>query len=283
MLSITENVSFVAVTLIQGVTTRNRYVGGVFYRTDSGLVEVPSDIPPEATEIYLEDNRITELKTGTFSNFTQCTKLYIHHNSVTTIEENAFSGMGQLRTLYLHYNEITFLKKSMFSGLHSLTFLQVSSNLIETIPDGCFSDLKRLRILYLGLNRLSKISGNMWQGLSVLTSLHLHTNNIATLEPGDLDHLPILNNLLLHSNPLTTISYTIFNPSLYPETDGHPPRVEMGLGLIKCNSSLRWLKEGEQKGWITWWESNGKLYHPDCVNLADVWSNVDLTCPNYGL
>ena len=64
-----------------------------FYRTDSGLDEVPSDIPPEATEVYLQDNKITELKTGTFSHLMQCTKLYIYSNSITTIEGDAFSGM----------------------------------------------------------------------------------------------------------------------------------------------------------------------------------------------
>ena len=100
----TVNVSFAVVTLIQGVTTINQYDRGIFYRTDSGLVEAPSDIPEGAIEVYLEDNRITVLRTGTFSNFTQCTKLYIHNNSVTIIEEDAFSGMGQLRTLHLHYS-----------------------------------------------------------------------------------------------------------------------------------------------------------------------------------
>ena len=156
----------------------------------------------------------------------------------------------------------------MFNGLHSLTYLHIQDNLIETIPDGCFSDLRNLNYLYLGGNKLSAISGNMWLGLSALKYLYLYNNGIAALMPGDLDHLPMLELLLLYDNPLTTLSHTIFNPSLYSETYGHPRRITMGLGLMKCNSSFCWLKQGEQKGWITWYTAgSGIVYHPDCLNL----------------
>ena len=99
---------------------------------------------------------------------------------------------------------------------------------------------------------------------------------------GDLDHLPMLECLLLYNNPLTTLSHTIFNPSIYPDTDGHPRCLEMRLGLMKCNSSLCWLKQGERKGWITWYKSNGKVYPPDHLNLH-LWSDVDLNCPDNSL
>ena len=274
--------SFFVVTLIQSITARNEYVRGIFYRNNSGVVEIPSDIPPEATEVYLQDNQITVLRTGRFSHLTQCTKLDIHNSSIATIEEGAFSGMGQLEILFLFYNRISFLQKSMFNGLSSLTYLHMSGNLIETISDGCFSDLRNLNYLYLGDNKLSEISGNMWLGLSVPTRLHLYYNHIATLQPGALNHLPKLGRLLLYNNPLTTFSYTIFNPSLYPETDGHPRRIEMAPGVLKCNTSLCWLKQGEQKGWITWWEYWDKIHHPDCLNFH-LWSDVDLNCPMNGL
>ena len=238
----------IAVIFIQNIVARNEYVGGMY-------------------------NKITELRAGTFSHLTQCSKLDIRDNSIRTIQEDTFSGMGQLGALFLYYNKITSLQKSMFNGLHSLTYLNIQNNVIETNPDGCFSDLR---------NKLSAISGIMWLGLSALKRLYLHNKNIATLKPGDLDHLPMLERLLLHSNPLTTLSHTIFNPSIYPETDGHPRRVEMQLGLVKCNSSLCWLKQGEQKGWITWYKSNGKVYHPDCLNLH-LWYDVDLNCPDNGL
>ena len=274
---------FIAAIFIQSVVARNEYVGGVFYRTDSRLLEVPSDIRSEATEVYLEDNKITELKAGTFSHLTQCYKLDIHNNSITTIEGDAFSGMEQLGYLFLYFNKVTFLQKSMFNGLNSLIYLHIQSNLIETIPDGCFSNLRNLKSLYLGGNKLSEISGNMWLGLSALKRLYLHINDIATLKTGDLNHLPKLEVLLLHDNPLTTLSQNIFNPFVYPETDGHPGRIEMGLRLIICNSSVCWLKQGEQRGWITWWTHEGKTYLPDCVNLPELWSDADLNCPMNGL
>ena len=268
--------------MINIVASRNEYVGGIFYRTDSRLVEVPSNIPQEATEVHLQDNKITELKTGTFSHLAQCTKLDIHNNSIATIEGDTFTGMARLETLYLYYNKITFLQKSMFNGLASLTTLHMSSNLIETIPDGCFSDLRKLNNLYLNINKLSAISGNMWLGLSVLKYLYLYNNGIAALKPGDLDHLPMLERLLLYNNPLTTLSHTIFDPSVYPDTNGHPGRIQLALGLMKCNSSLCWLKKGEQQGWITWWVFGEKTFHPDC-HQRPFWTNVDLNCPKNGL
>ena len=269
------------VSLINTVASRNEYVGGIFYRSDSGLEEVPSDIPQEAIEVHLQDNKITVLRTGTFSHLTQCTKLDIHKNSISTIEGDAFRGMARLETLHLYYNKIALLHKSMFNGLNALTYLHMSTNLIETVPDGCFSDLRNLNYIFLSTNKLSAISGNMWLGLSALKRLYLHNNDTAELKPGDLDHLPMLERLLLFDNPLTTLSHTIFNPSIYPETDGHPRRVEMRLGLVKCNSSLCWLKQGEQKDWITWYKSNRKVYYPDCLNLP-LWNDVDLNCPDNG-
>ena len=202
----------------------------------------------------------------------------MHNNSIRTIQEDAFTGMGQLEFLYFYFNKITFLQKSMFNGLHSLKYLHIQNNLIETIADGCFSDLRNLNYLYLGVNRLSAISGNMWLGLSGLKELYLHTNNIATLKPGDLNHLPMLHLFLLYNNPLTTISHTIFNPSAYPGTDGHPGRITMGLGLMKCNSSLCWLKQGEQKGWINWWMVGETTFHPDC-HPTSLWTNVGPELP----
>ena len=271
--------------MIQNVTARNEYVAGVFYRTDSRLDEVPSDIPAGATEVYLQGNRITELKTGTFLNLTQCTKLDIHNNSITTIEDDAYTGMKRLQTLYLYRNKLTFLQKNMFNGLNSLTHLNIEINLIETIPDGCFSDLINLDGLYMSRNKLSEVSGNMWLGLSNLKRLYLYYNKIATLKDGDLNHLHKLEVLLLHGNPLISLSHTIFNSSLYPETDGHPRQIQIGLGTMLCDDRLCWLNQGERLGWITWfkWDEDVKRFYPDCINLPDVWSNVDLNCPHNGM
>ena len=165
-------------------------MGGLFYRTDSRLDEVPSDIPPEATEVHLQDNKITELKSGTFSHLTQCNRLDIHNNHIETIEEDAFLGMERLGYLYVFRNKITFLRKNMFNGLNSLIYLHIDHNLIETIPDGCFSDLRNLIYLDLGFNKLSEISGNMWLGLINLKNVHVHNNGIAMLKPKSFNHLP---------------------------------------------------------------------------------------------
>ena len=269
--------------MIQSVAARNEYVEGVYYRTDSRLVEVPSDIPPDVGEIYLENNEISGLTSGTFTNFTRCTKLSIHSNLIATIEEETFAGMVRLHVLYLYHNKITFLQKSMFNGLPSITLLHLTHNLIETVPNDCFKDLTTLHTLKLHNNKLSEISGNMWRGLHGLKELHLHYNNITTLQLGDLDYLNKLEFLSLYMNPLTTLSHTIFTPSAYPHTNGHPEQIKLALGLMDCDSSLCWIKQGEQRGWITWWASQGKTYYPDCRNLHSLWSDVDLNCLNNGL
>ena len=209
----------------------------------------------------------------------------MQNNAIATIEEDTFTGMTRIRTLNLHLNQLTFLQKNLFNGLASLTYLNVQNNLIETIPDGCFRDLINLHNLNMGGNRLSEISRNMWQGLSNLKRLYLYSNNIATLKPNDFDHLPKLEVFLLHLNPMTTLSHTVFNPSIYPETDGHPKHISMSLGMMQCDRSLCWLKQGERLGRISWaqWTSGGERDPPDCVSLPDLWNDVDLDCPNDGM
>ena len=75
----------------------------------------------------------------------------------------------------------------------------------------------------------------------------------------------------------------IFNPDIYPESDGHPAQIELGLGQMHCYRRLCWLKQGEHLGWITWWiGSNGKEFYPECTNYQNSWPEIDLQCPENG-
>ena len=261
---------------------RDKYVGRIFYRNDSGLTQVPSDIPSDALQVYLDHNSIVDIKTGVFSQLTNCTKLHLYFNTITSIEEDAFLGMIKLSEFFLYQNELSKLEKSMINGLNSLTYLHIGSNEIQTIEAGCFSHLGNLLYLYLGWNKLEVVSANMWLGLHSLKYLHLHNNNIKTLNAKTFDHLASLHRLLLYNNQLTTISYEIFNPVIYPVSNGHPRQIQLGLGAMQCDQQLCWLKQGERLGWITWFVEKGKERYPDCLDNRNTWPDIDLQCPESG-
>ena len=58
------------VILLEVVVARDEYTGRVFFRTESGLTDVPLNIPSEAVEVHLHNNQITHLRTGGMSHLT---------------------------------------------------------------------------------------------------------------------------------------------------------------------------------------------------------------------
>ena len=86
-------------------------MGQIFYRTELGLGDVPSDIPIDITQVYLDSNSI--------SNLSLCTKLILSGNVIGTVEKGAFNGLGNLVNLDLYGNRLSTLESGTFAGLQS--------------------------------------------------------------------------------------------------------------------------------------------------------------------
>ena len=239
--------------LLEVVIAKDEYVGRVFFRTESGLTDVHSDLPSEAVEVHLHNNQITHLRRGGLSYLATCAFLSFQTNLISTIDQDAFLGMNNLVTLHLSYNRLTVLRKGMFNGLSSLDELNLNNNDIDTIELVCFSNLNNLDYLYISSNDLTSVSGSMWEGLQSPTwlSIYLYVNNIAEMKPGCFSNLPHLERLYLYGNRFTTIDHNVFDPHDYPNSDGHPRQLRLSFGAMQCDSRLCWLKRGEQLGWIS--------------------------------
>lgn len=65
-----------------------------------GLTEVPKDIPMYTTDLLLNDNEITKIKSdGLFGRLPNLVKLDMRRNKISGIEQNAFEGAEKLSEL----------------------------------------------------------------------------------------------------------------------------------------------------------------------------------------
>ena len=66
----------------------------------------------------------------------------------------------------------------------------------------------------------------------------------------------------------------MFDPSLYPGSDGHPGTLEITMydNPLECDARLCWTKDAAREGWLrlvyTYW----------CENYQQYWEHVDVGC-----
>ncbi len=157
--------------------------------------------------------------------------------------------------------------------------VRIRGNPIRRVPADAFSQLSHCTILNLGWNEIEQIEPGAFNGLISLEQLYLYYNKLSEIEPGTFSHLPALDTLSLRENKLTTLPWTVF-------TDGtgnitRPARLSLALrqNPFQCDTTLCWVKQGQQDGWFTWWLG----YDPDCANYPDTnWSDVNLQCDSIG-
>ena len=145
---------------------------------------------------------------------------------------------------------------------------------METIETGVFRKLTQCMKIKLDSNRLSLIKKGMFDGLKALEELSLTMNKITYIEPGSFQNLMQLRKLYLYSNELTTLEQNVFNLAY------HPSDVTLLLfhNPLRCNSSLCWMKQGEQDGWISWYY-DFDMFAPECGNYPGVaWADLKLPC-----
>ncbi len=236
-----------------GYTSGRRY-----YRECQGLTSIPANIPGEAGGVYIAGNTIHTLRANDFIHLTHCTELWLSYNEINEIQVGAFTGLTALEVLDLEKNKITIIEPGTFSGLTAL------------------------RRLYMNHNVISEIQSGLFTGLTALEDLSLSGNNISHIEPGTFSGLPALTWLSLHSNALTTLPWTVFGSVGNPGNINHPARLVFSLSgnPLRCDTSLCWIKQAEQEGWLEWSFSNyDPDYDPECSNYAGTdWPDVNLDC-----
>lgn len=120
----------------------------------------------------------------------------------------------------------------------------------------------------------------MWQGLDSLKVLSLYNNDISEVPEFGFSNLPSIEEIYLIDTNLTTLEDNIFDPDLYPDSDGHPENLTLHIGAnpLQCDCRMCWIKQAQEDGWMhpSFFAYSQK---PDCANYPDrEWKDIDLDC-----
>lgn len=117
-----------------------------------GFSSMPSVIPMDVTDLYLDGNDIGQLTSHTFIGRKNMRIIFLNDSNIHTINNRTFNGLLTLRILHLESNFITILHGFEFETLVHLEELYLSNNKIGFIANTTFQNLKSLAYLYLDNN-----------------------------------------------------------------------------------------------------------------------------------
>uniref|UniRef100_A0A3P8VE91 Reticulon 4 receptor n=1 Tax=Cynoglossus semilaevis TaxID=244447 RepID=A0A3P8VE91_CYNSE len=202
-----------------------------------GLFSFPTEIPVRSQRIFLQSNKLTVVRSTSFSSCHNLTVLWLYSNNISyieagafyglekleeldigdnsnlrTISPTAFRGLTKLHTLHLHRCGLSELPIGVFRGMFSLQYLYLQDNHILTLHDDTFVDLANLTYLYLHNNKIKIVTNNMFRGLINLDRLLLHENRVFYVQPRAFSDLGKLKSLFLFFNNLTVLSGEVMEP-----------------------------------------------------------------------
>ena len=96
------------------------------------------------TYLKFHSNKITQIPTNVFLNYTNLTYIYLNYNEITTLEKDCFKGLSKLSYLNLDSNQLKDLSTTAFEGLDSLSWIDLSRNPICHLSSKTFEYHKQL-------------------------------------------------------------------------------------------------------------------------------------------
>ncbi|XP_062901584.1 leucine-rich alpha-2-glycoprotein-like [Mobula hypostoma] len=199
------------------------------------LLEVPQNIPTQATiisieftnistltdkdfvgllqlqELHLSNNLLENIASGVLKDTQQLRVLDLTNNLLTTLPPNLFNTTFKLTSLILQSNRLQTANPSWFCKLQSLERLDLSNNMLTSLLSNTFNNLTNLQVLDLSSNKLEFLPANLFSKLPNLERLNLGKNQLTTFAPGTFNHVINLNYLFLNSNKLVKIPKGLFN------------------------------------------------------------------------
>eukprot|EP00064_Thunnus_orientalis_P012680 superscaffoldBa00001974_g12715 len=107
----------------------------------------PDSFPNRTVTLILNNNKIRELRNGSFFGLSTLEKLDLRSNMISRIEPGSFLGLPALKRLDLSNNSIGCLNVDIFKGLTSLIRLNLSGNMFSSLAQGTFDSLASLKSL----------------------------------------------------------------------------------------------------------------------------------------
>ena len=120
--------------------------------------EIPSRLPMDATEVYLDGNIFKNLSGLTFLGRKNLKVLYLNGSKIELIHNQTFAGLTQLTTLHLESNLVTEFNGQEFVGLDRLRELYLQDNQLAHVQNSTFEPLRQLEVLRLDGNKLTDFS-----------------------------------------------------------------------------------------------------------------------------
>ncbi|KAK1791998.1 hypothetical protein P4O66_001782 [Electrophorus voltai] len=204
-----------------------------------GLLSIPTEIPVRSQRIFLQSNKLTVVRSTSFSSVHNLTVLWMYSNNISHIEAgafyglerleeldigdnsnlriispSAFRGLTRLHTLHLHRCGLSELPTGVFRGLFSLQYLYLQDNNLLALHDDTFVDLANLTYLFLHNNKIKVVTDHMLRGLTNLDRLLLHQNRVVHVQQHAFSDLGKLTTLFLFYNNLTMLSAEAMDPLL---------------------------------------------------------------------
>ena len=134
---------------VWGITQLFLVLCGREYKgTSGGLTQVPSDIPADVIEVYLDGNDIGDITTDPFTHLLAIEKLYLDSIGMTRMPAIQ-STSDTLKHLYLTGNKITQVPSNYFANFNVLINLRLSGNEIREMGVGSLNGLTALRRVFL--------------------------------------------------------------------------------------------------------------------------------------
>lgn len=144
--------------------------------SSQGFSSMPSVIPMDVTDLYLDGNDIFTLTSHTFIGRKNMRIIFLNNSNIHVINNRTFNGLLTLRVLHLENNHLTTLHGYEFETLVHLQELYLSSNKIASITNTTFQNLKSLETLYLDHNYIMEFQVWNLRWNSRLTSVQLGHN-----------------------------------------------------------------------------------------------------------
>ncbi|KAL0970319.1 hypothetical protein UPYG_G00240380 [Umbra pygmaea] len=107
----------------------------------------PDKFSNRTVTLILSNNKIQELRNGSFIGLSTLERLDMRNNIISRIEPGAFLGLLALKRLDLSNNRIGCLNLDIFKGLTSLVRLNLSGNMFSSLAQGTFDSLGSLKTL----------------------------------------------------------------------------------------------------------------------------------------